>query len=472
MSSDLLIDLLNELDAPQLTYAKCGRYYRGENNPLGSNISKESAAAIGDRLSRLVVNVPRILVNSLAERLRVTGMSCDVTDVWAEFIRNDLDQRAGIVHRSALLYGSSYVIAWGDGTRPIVTVESPLNVQVLTDPATGEITSACKRWEDKRKGETHAMLYLPDRLEHWRADTVGSANTSLTLIETLDNPLGAVPVTRFLNSDLLDDGVSEISDLIDLSDALSKITTDALVGSEFYAKPRRVLIGVELVERPKLNADNEPELDNDGNPIMEVVNPVPDNDRMIVLSDKEAKAIQLSASDLGGFKNLADLVLSEISAVSSLPPHYLGILHDNPSSEGSLKASEAGLTAKASAKMAAFGRSWEAVARLVAAIKTGRAVDSIECRVKWGDAGLRSESQVADSVSKLYGDGSVISRAEALRRLGYADDQVAAIIAESISEQKDYSRASADPSLVEFNSQFSNNAQFQRATNEAIGEAA
>jgi hypothetical protein len=420
LASDLLVELLRELEAPQNRYARYGQYYRGDN-PL-QFVSPESQAAIGRRLSKLVVNVPRVLVNALAERCRILGFNPDET-IWQDFVANDLDQQAGIVHRSALLYGQSFVIVWGDSPRPIATVESPLNVQVLTDPATGEITAGVKKWIDKRAKQTHAMLYLPDRIEHWRADQDGASAAALKLVETLDNPLNTVPVTRFNNADLIGDGVSEIADIMCLTDALSKISTDMLVGSEFYAKPRRVLTGVEMVEQPKLDENNNPILDSNGEPVMEVVSPVPDNDRLIVLENEQAKATQLAGGDPSSYKNMADLILSEIASVSSLPPHFLGILHDNPSSADSLRASEAGLTSKAAAKQNAFGKSWERVGKLMKAVRTGADLADIECKVVWCDPATRSESQAADAVVKLVQAG-ILSKSGALRRLGYSQSDI------------------------------------------------
>ncbi len=258
MSSDLLIELLQALDAPQHKFAIYGRYYRGENQSLGFVSPPESQAAIGHRLSSMVVNIPRVLVNALAERCRIfLGFFDPDETIWRDFIANDLDQQAGIVHRSALLYGQSFVIVWGgDGNRPIATVESPLNVQVLTDPATGVITSAVKRYTTKH--ESHAYVYLPTEVQHWRAKAVGAASSAYELVEKLPHHMGMVPVVRFLNADLIGgDGVSEISDIMKPSDGLSKkISTDMLVGSEFYAKPRRVLTGVEMVEVAKRDEKN------------------------------------------------------------------------------------------------------------------------------------------------------------------------------------------------------------------------
>lgn len=439
MSNQLLIDLLHALDGPQHQFTRHGRYYRGEQ--AISFVSPESRAAIGNRLSRLVVNVPRIAVNAIAERCRVLGFEPDA-DIWRDFIANDLDQQAGIVHRSALLYGQSFVIVWGNGARPIATVESPLNVQVLTDPATREITSAIKRYHTKT--ESHAHVYLPTEIQHWRANTAGAASSAYELIDSLPNPLGVVPVVRFLNADLLGDGVSEIADIACLTDALSKVSSDMLIASEFLAKPRRWATGVELTEVPVLDADGNPAIEA-GQPVTDVVSPFPENDRFLISEAAETKFGQLSGSGLDGYKNAADLILSEIAAVSSLPPHYLGILHDNPSSADALRASEAGLTSRAAAKQGAFGRSWEMVGRLMAAVRTGSDPADIECRVQWCDPGTRSEAQAADAVVKLHQAG-ILSRPGALRRLGFTDEEIRAELAAQAAE----TASKADPVMREY----------------------
>ncbi|WP_293019807.1 phage portal protein [Mycolicibacterium sp.] len=442
---NLLDELFFALNLRQGAYATYDRYYRGQQ-AMGF-ISAESQRAIGNRLAHLVVNVPRILVNSLAERCRIIGFDPDAS-IWDDFIANDLDQQAGIVHRTALLYGQSFVIVWADADgNPTVSVESPLNVQVLTDPATREITAGIKRWSDRAKGETHAMVYLPDRIEHWRADTArADASGAFALIETLPNPLGVVPVVRFLNTDLVNDaghwntdfwgyGHSEIQGVMGLTDALCKVSSDALIASEYLAKPRRWATGVELVEIPKMDENNQPVLDGNGEQVMETINPFPDTDRFMLAADPESKFGQLSGSSLDGYQNLADLTLGLISAVSSLPPHYLGITHANPTSADALRASEAGLTSKAADKQSAFGRSWETVGKLMKAVRTGQAVADIKCRVVWCDPSTRSEAQAADAVVKLYQAG-LLSKSGSLRRLGYSEDEIAAEATARASEEQ------------------------------------
>ena len=94
---------------PGITSWTC--YYRGEQ-PL-AYLAPESKAALSNRFGRMASNLPRLAITSLAERLRITGFTGD-PELWADWIRNDLDQTSGVAHREALLLGDSFVIVWAD----------------------------------------------------------------------------------------------------------------------------------------------------------------------------------------------------------------------------------------------------------------------------------------------------------------------------------------------------------------------
>ena len=103
--------------------------------------------------------------------------------------------------------------------------------------------------------------------------------------------------------------------------------------------------------------------------------------------------------------------------------HFVGITTENPSSADALRASESSLTARAEARQAMFGRSWERVARLMVAIRDRVPVDSVTVSVEWCDPASRSTAADADAVTKLVQAG-ILSKSGALRRLGYADDEI------------------------------------------------
>lgn len=416
-----LQSILTHLDERAHTLANLDKYYRGEQ--ALAFLTPEARTAVGSRFGRLSTNVCRLAVTSLGERLRVTGFRVDGNPslaLWGRWQAQDLDQRAALVHREALTLGRSYVTVWAapDGS-PSVSVDSAHQVAVQRDPGTRDVIRAVKRWEDATG--TNAVMFEPDKITKYRAESKGATILGFKVTEVLPNPLGWVPVVEFANADRIQaDGVSEMADLIPLVDALNKLLADMLVASEYYARPRRWATGIEHVD------------DDEG----KAVNPFPESNRMLLSEDPASRFGQLPGSDLAAYDKAVAVISSQVMAVTSLPSHYLGVTTAQPPSADSLRASEAALTAKAEARQATFGRAWEMVGRLMVAVDTGRDPDAVECQVQWADPATRSVAQEADSVVKLFQSG-LLPASYALARLGYDDDEVAAIRAARRTEAVD-----------------------------------
>ncbi|TXI54302.1 phage portal protein [Mycolicibacter arupensis] len=425
--TDQLTHLLQKLDAPAARYALLDRYYAAEQ-PLAF-LSPEAKTALGQRFGRMASNIPRLAVTALAERLRITGFIGD-DQVWADWLRNDLDQQAGIAHREALLLGDSYAICWADQLgRPLVSIESAKQVAVQRDPATRQVIAAVKRWTTRNT--TEAVYYLPDQITRLRANQTGATTAGFATVEEIDNPLGVVPVVPIHNGDRIwaerqytdmprDFGHSEIEDLMPLVDGLNKSLADMMVTSEYVGRPRRWATGIELTEEPVLDAEG-----NDTGETVEV-NPLPESHRMMISESPDSKFGQLQAADLQGYEASVRVMLGQIMAVSTLPAHYVGVFTDNPASADALRAAEASLTARAEARQATFGRAWEQVARLMIAVRDGADPEQIDVRVQWADAATRSVAQEADAVVKLYQAG-LLPVSTALAKLGYTEDEIAEI---------------------------------------------
>jgi len=419
-----LQSLLQKLDEPQARYADLDRYYTGKQEL--AFLSPEAKTALGNRFGLMASNIPRLAVTALAERLRITGFTGD-TEVWADWVHNDLDQTSGVAHREALLLGDSFAIVWADATgRPNVTVESAKQVAVMTDPGTRRIVAAVKRWQTKTT--TEAVLYLPEVIVRLRANQAGATTQGFSTVGEIPNPLGVVPVVNLRNTDRIvgdwlngDFGFSEIDDLRPLVDALNKSLADMMVTSEFVGRPRRWATGIELTEEAVLDDQGDETGD------MIEVNPIPEGHRAMISENDLAKFGQLDAADLSGYEASVRVILGQIMAVSTLPAHYVGVFSDNPASADALRAAEASLTARAEARQATFGRSWEQVARLMIAVRDGADPEAIEdVRVQWADAATRSVAQEADAVVKLYSAG-LLPASYALAKLGYNDDEISQI---------------------------------------------
>ena len=407
-TKEILEALSGKLDESQSRLARLDTYYEGRQP--AAFLSPSSKEALGNRLHVLGVNFPRLLVQSVAERLHVTGFreaGVETADqsLWRIWQANDLETQAHLAHVDALTYGRSFVIVWaGPDGKPRITVESAKQVVVVHDPATGVVRAALKRWEDGK--DHHAVVYLPDAINRYRGP-----ETALKVVETIPNPLGEVPVVPLVNrSRLLDfDGASEMDDILDLTDGLNKIMSDALVTSEYFARPRRWVTGLEVHE------------DDDGN----AVNPFSNEaNRVWQSEDPETKFGQFDQARLDGYGDLTAILTQQIGAISGLPPHYLGLNGDQPPSADAIRSAEASLVAKVMGKQRTFGRSWARVAELATIVETGQSRD---LEALWESPETRTPGQLADAALKLTQMGVPLSAVLA-DPLGYSPSQIDGIM--------------------------------------------
>lgn len=436
MMNQEILTLIQTIDGKQTDLDRLDAYYSG--NPPLAYLTPEARAALGNRFGHLGSNFCRLAVTSITERLRITGFSRDGEhdeQIWSDWARNNLDQSSATAHREALALGSAFIIVWGDKAgRPVVSLESAKQMAVARDPLTREIVLAVKKWETPTG--TRLVSYGPEKITTY---TSKSANaTSLAQFEaadSVDNPLGVPPVVELANTDrLLSAGASELTDIAPLQDALNKLLSDMLVGSEYYARPRRYATGVELDE------DME---DEDGNE----VHPYPEDQRMLISEAADAKFGQLPAADLNSYETAIKVVLQQIQAVSSLPGHYVGALDSQPPSADGLRAAEASLTARVEQRQHTFGKAWEQVAALMHAIRTGTDPAAVEVSIKWADPATRSTAQEADAVTKLYAAG-LLPVSVALEKLGYSAEDVARIRAARRAEALDNAGTDLDGLLA------------------------
>ena len=392
---------MNEaLNKAQPALTALDRYWDGTQP--AAYLSAGSREALGDKFRTLSVNYCRLAVTALEERLGLDGFvrhgesqaDPELLDLWAS---QGLDDIASMAHIDALVYGRSYVTVWADAFgRPTVTVESPRNMTVRRDPLTREVVDAFKRWIDL-DGTPRGVLYGRESIVHYvgKGKVVDASLFPVngwTVSESLPNPLGVVPVVPLINRGRLAEaeGVSELSDLVDLSDALNKIMGDALVTSEFYAKPRRWVTGLEISE------------DDDGNP----VDPFPNEGGKLWQSeDPDTKFGQFDGARLDGYADLVSLLTAQIGALSGLPPHYLGLNGDQPPSADSIRSAEASLVSRAYALQRTLSRSWGMVAALIYAISNEADPLAVNYRPVWRNPETRTGAQDADAAAKLSGIG-------------------------------------------------------------------
>lgn len=396
MTMDTLHEGLSRIESQSPHHVRRLRQYRGE--APAAFLSKKSREALNETLHRLSVNFPRMAVGALADRLTLTGfmLAGEPSPTWAVFRRCQGLRLANMVHTDRLLFGSAYVTVWADERgRPTLTGDTAATMAHGIDPATGETLWAVRKWSVgsvDRPVMTRAVVYEPETITRYRSGSVDAPTSGGWEREgdPIDNPLGAVPVTPFVRRQTLSDdavsGASIIDDIADLTDATAKLLADAMVTSEFYARPRRWATGLEIEE------------DEDGNP----VDPFGES-RLLQSEDPETKFGQLDASRLDGYADLIATMTQQIGSLTGLPPHYLGLHGDQPPNADSVKAAETQLVSRAYDEHLPLSEDWGRVAWLLDSVQRGVPADPDtmhEWSPTWASPEIRTPGQASDAAVK------------------------------------------------------------------------
>ena len=390
-------------------------YYEG-TQPL-SYLAPEIQSELSDRMRQLIINWPQLVVDALDERLDIEGFrysDSETTedDLWAIWQANDLDEGSQQAHVDALALRRSYLIVGaneGDESTPIVTAESALDVFAERDPRTRQVVAAVKRWEepaaDSTVGPTKmASLYLPSMrctFELVKGQWSETDRDEHDLGEVLVVPLANRPRLRHM------EGTSELRAVIPISDAACKIASDMMVGAEYHAMPRRWATGMS----------RDDFADENGQPLGALSSLA---GRLWVNESENVKYGQFPEAQLSNFHETINQLARLVSALTGLPPAFLGLATDQPPSADAIRASEARLVKRAERRQRAFGEAWERVMRLVLLVRDG----SIDPRTRsletvWRDPATPTFAQQSDAVVKLHAAG-ILPTEMAWERLGFS----------------------------------------------------
>lgn len=399
-------------------------YYEGQQ-PL-SYMAPELEAELQEQVRQVVVNWPRLVVDSIEERLDVEGFRLPGEpdgdeDLWRIWQANDMDEQSQQGQLDALVMRRSYVIVGSneaDPLTPLMTVESALDMHAEFDPRTRRMAAAVKRWcEDSEDGKKvdHATLYLPDATV-WFVKTTGEWVEDPELVRD-DHELGEVPVELMANRRRLKSpgGVSELQDVIPLSDAACKIATDMMVSAEYHATPRRVAFGF----------GEEDFVDENGRRVSAFSRII---GRMWATEknrkDDGADVIQFPEASLDNFHKTLNQLAQLVASLSGLPPQFLGYSTQNPASADAIRSSETRLVKRAERKQRAWGGTWERVMRLVIRFRDGEwSEDARSLETLWRDASTPTVAQAADAAVKKYA-AKIVPRRQTREDLGYTQAQI------------------------------------------------
>ncbi len=310
-------------------------------------------------------------------------------------------------------YSLVHPAASPDGV-PRLTWEHPESAIVDTDPVTGIDRAGLVVWADDKMD--YATYYTPDFLVRFKrktgqdrherageqAELTGGWELRDAEVEVEPNPLGEVPLTELRNQTLLDDEpISDIDGVMALQDTANLVWAYLLNSLDQASLPARVVTGADLPKVPILDKDGQVtgyadiELDE----LMK--------ERILWIPGEKAAISEWTAAQLDVFSKVIEQIVEHIAAQTRTPPHYLVAKMVNTAAE-SLNIAEAGLVSKTGERLKYSGRGMRKTMRLMAramGAKEKKLLNITAGRLIWDDIQYRSESQMADSVTKLRSAG-------------------------------------------------------------------
>jgi hypothetical protein len=409
--------LSGRLAAEHAEMRKLNRYYEGDQ-PL-CYMAPALQQEIGDRITQLVINWPRMGVDAYENRLDVEGFrlpgKAKADDrLWGIWQANDLDEISQQAHLESLILKRSYAIVGPNEDEPelpIITVEHPSQVVTHHDPRTRKVIAGLKRWTDD-DDTLWSTLYTPD-VDRFFAYEGGKW---ILQDETVHNR-GFCSVVPLVNRPRMmkPGGTSELADVIPIADAANKMATDMMISGEYHAMPRRVWFGL----------DENDFVDENGKPLSTWEKVAGREWATSQRKGEEADVVQFPEAALSNFHDTIKLLAQVASQMLALPPHYLQFAGTNPASADAIRSSEAQLVKRVERKQRVLGGAWEQVMRIAATIAK-LDVDGVDLRrmeTVWRDASTPTVAQVADAAVKKFQVGIATLR-QARLDVGYTDTQI------------------------------------------------
>lgn len=389
--------------------ARLDRYYEGQQrlDQLGLAVPPEL------RRFETLVNWPRIGVDEVERRLDVKTQIMPGEETASKVLRegwdaNNLDTEAPLLHKETMIVGRGFVTVGAnpdDADHPIITVEPSKQMVAVVEARRRRMLGllrSYKEWD----GSKRRTLYMPNSTIWLEGTSSGWAITDRD-----DHGLGRIPAVMFLNRRRPGDwwGVSEMADIIPLTDAAARSLTNLQLAQETHSVPTRYIFGVD----PKKMVDPKT---GDPLPVWEAYYTA-----LMAHANKDIKAGQFDAADLKNFTETVNHYGQLTASVTGLPARYFVNSTVNPAAEGAIRADESRLVKNTERKQTDWGDGWGWVMGLYERFRTGEWLKAERIRTEWHDAGTPTFAQKSDAIQKLSGGVQILSREGAWDEMGWSE---------------------------------------------------
>jgi hypothetical protein len=462
-----------EQDVPDMR--RWERYYDGDQ-PLDF-FDAQVREKFSGRFRRFTANYVALVVDSFAERLKVTGFrfkdSAADDDLWDIWQANDLDGGSAQAHTDALVKRRAYALIEppaGDAP-PRITMENALNAFVETDPRDRRKRLAgIKRYIDG-DGRLVAYLYLPDTIYRFRSGSVWpeswtpwdpdgvNADAATFGIAggfelwpqngddgTFRNPIGVVPLVPILNRPRIGsaEGRSEVHPITSNQDLINYYRAMSVVAARYLAIPQRWVKNLDVEVDPATGQPRPPF--KGGIADLWVVEPMAADDPRASIDAAQTEFGQFPAADLSSYDTLSSKEIIGLASVAGLPYYYLldtGVNAVAAPSGESIKASEARLTKKVDHMETYFGEGWEETMRVALRAMGDERWKLRTAETLWAQVETQNEAVRADAVTKIKAAGLMDDRM-ALEALGYSPQAIKRFVADKAKREEEAKKEAAD----------------------------
>ena len=352
------------------------------------------------------INVCPIVVDALAEKLKVAKFTCEgQDDIYADWWRKSrMDALQSVVHVATIRDGDTYVLVEWDNLkqRPSFYQENAYNgVEgthiVYSDERRSTPVVGVKRWTIQTGEKTltrRTNLYYDDRIEKY-TDLGSGKDWSQFVEEEGDfagqwpipwtkkdgSPIG-IPIIHFRNRDLgYSYGISELNDVVVLQNAGNKALIDLLAAAD--------TTGFQMTWATGLSPTDSV-----------VVAP----GILLKSTNPDVKFGVIPAAPLNGLQSLKDSIIADIAKITRTPLSYFQ-LTGQVAAAGTLKEQRSGLVSKALDRQVVFGNAWEDVMhvgrKLNNTFGTTQMDEEVEIQTLWVDDEKPELNELATSVELL-----------------------------------------------------------------------
>lgn len=314
-----------------------------------------------------------VVLDSALDRLSFKGWSAQdkTTNELFESIynNNQIALESYDVHKSALITHEGFIIAWQNEAGLEVYYNDPRMCHVFYKADNPKQKDFACKWYKDESNIYHMTLYYADRLEYYETEPMRNTPTKSGAFRPSEpdvavNPFGVIPVFHFAINRR--SGVSELTNIVTLQDAVNKLLADMMVSAEFGAFKQRYIISDSDTSTLK-NAPNE-------------IWQIPPGDGV----GQGTSVGEFSETALDNFLNAIDKIANSIAIISRTPKHYFYSGGTNVSGEA-LMAMEAPLTAKVEQYQKSFSVAWKELGSFLAKL-SGVEVAKEDIQLVWEPA--------------------------------------------------------------------------------------